>query len=35
MTLELVQAEMNGAKHYKDKNGNRLVLYADGSYQIE
>lgn len=34
MTLNLVQSE-EGARHYKDGDGNRLILYPDGSYNIE
>lgn len=35
MTLNLVQTEQQGTKHYKDDRGNRLTLYPDGSYWIE
>jgi len=33
--LLLVQTEMDGTKHYKDENGNRLVLFPDGSWKVE
>ena len=35
MILDLVQAQLDGTKHYKDKKGNRLTLYPDCSYDIE
>jgi len=35
LVLKRVQTEMKGTMHYKDENGNRLVLYIDGSYGIE
>ncbi len=34
MTLSLVQCT-EGARHYKDEDGNRLILYPDGTYNIE
>ena len=34
MTLNLVQST-EGARHYKDEDGNRLILHPDGTYNIE
>ena len=34
-TLRLVQTEARGTKHYKDEHGNRVILFFDGSYDIE
>lgn len=34
LTLQLVQTEYNGTRHYKDERKNRLVLYPDGSYEV-
>jgi len=34
MALNLVQST-EGARHYKDRDGNRLILYPDGTYNIE
>jgi len=34
MTLNLVQTA-NGEKHYTDAQGNRLILYPDGTHSIE
>lgn len=33
MKLTLVQTRRDGTRHYKDENGNRLILYSDGSYE--
>jgi len=35
MKLMLVQAEYCGNRHYVDERGNRVVLYADGTFAIE
>ena len=33
MTLNLVQST-EGARHYKDSEENRIILYPDGTYNI-
>jgi hypothetical protein len=33
--LSIVQAELNGNRHYKDVSGNRLILFPDGTFTVE
>jgi len=35
MELKLVQSEYCGTRHYKDEHGNRVILFPDGSFNVE